>query len=68
MKIILNKKETELEGYSEISVSKLFEIMKFSFPMIIVKINGTIVKKKDYKKTKVGEGDNVSAFHLISGG
>jgi len=68
MTITLNNKEKVLEGYSEISVSKLFKIMNFSFPMIIVKINGQIVKKPDYKKTFIYEGDNVSAFHLISGG
>ncbi len=68
MTITLNNKEKVLEGYSEISVSELFKIMNFSFPMIIVKINGQIVKKPDYKKTLIYEGDNVSAFHLISGG
>ena len=68
MKFTLNKKEKELDSFTEITVSQLFEIMKFSFPMIIVKINGNLIKKENYQTTLIKEGDDVSAFHLISGG
>lgn len=68
MTITLNKRETELKDHKELTVSELFKIMKFSFPMIIVKINGDIVKKEDYKTKLIKDKDKVSAFHLISGG
>lgn len=68
MKFTLNKKEKELDSFTEITVSQLFKIMKFSFPMIIVKINGNLIKKENYHTTVIKDGDDVSAFHLISGG
>lgn len=51
-----------------ISVRELLTMMKFTFPLIIVKINGQLVKKEDYERVFIGDGDAVEAIHLISGG
>lgn len=50
------------------SVREVLEMMKFTFPMIVVKINGQLVLKEDYERVFVGDGDRVEAIHLISGG
>jgi sulfur carrier protein len=50
------------------SVRELLELMKYTFPMIVVKINGRLVRKEDYERVFVGDGDTVEAIHLISGG
>jgi len=68
MKILLNNRETELKSYDTISITELFEIQKFTFPHIIVKINGKLVKKENYKQTVLKDGDRVEAIHLIGGG
>jgi len=68
MKIKVNKKDKIIQNKTTITVSELFKIMKFSFPMIIVKINGTLVKKENFNSELIRDGDDVSAFHLISGG
>jgi sulfur carrier protein len=67
MKISLNHKEESMAGES-ISVHELLAMMKFTFPLIIVKINGQLVKKEDYERVFIGDGDAVEAIHLISGG
>jgi sulfur carrier protein len=67
MKISLNNKEESMAGES-ISVRELLAMMKFTFPLIIVKINGQLVKKEDYERVFIGDGDAVEAIHLISGG
>jgi len=67
MKINLNNKEVSMAGES-FSVRELLEMMKYSFPMIVVKVNGHLVKKEDYERIFIGDGDNVEAIHLISGG
>jgi sulfur carrier protein len=67
MKISLNNKEESMAGES-ISVRELLTMMKFTFPLIIVKINGQLVKKEDYERVFIGDGDAVEAIHLISGG
>ncbi len=67
MKISLNHKEVSMAGES-LSVGELLTVMKFTFPLIIVKINGKLIKKEDYQRVFVGDGDNVEAIHLMSGG
>jgi sulfur carrier protein len=67
MKINLNNNEVSMAGES-FSVRELLERMKFTFPMIVVKINGRLVRKEDYERVFIGDGDNVEAIHLISGG
>jgi sulfur carrier protein len=67
MKIYLNHKELSMAGES-LSVRELLTMMKFTFPMIIIKINSRLIKKEDYERVFIGDGDQVEAIHLISGG
>jgi thiamine biosynthesis protein ThiS len=67
MRIVLNNTETEL-NFNEISVKELLAVQKFSFKMLIIKINGILVKKDDYESSIIKEGDKVDVIHLISGG
>ncbi len=68
MKIILNNRDEIFEGHTEISVEELLKLKNFTFPMIIVKINGKLIKKPDYPVSMIRSGDDVAAVHLISGG
>jgi len=68
MKIILNNKNEVFPGREEISVDQLLKLKNFTFPMIIIKINGNLIRKENYRETVIREGDNVTALHLISGG
>ncbi len=68
MKFILNNRPETITGIKEISVEELLKVKNFTFPMIIVKINGVLVKKQNYPFLKIKDGDVVSAVHLISGG
>ncbi len=68
MKIKLNNRDENLEGHKEVSVKELLKIMNFTFPMIIVKINGKLVKKDKFENAIIKDGDDVAALHLISGG
>ncbi len=67
MKIILNNTETELDN-NEITVQELLNVRKFTFKMLIIKINGKIIKKDEYENTIIKDGDKVDVIHLISGG
>lgn len=67
MKINLNNNDIELK-HKEISVKDLLAVQKFTFKMLIIKINGLLVKKEDYEKTIIKDGDKVDVIHLISGG
>ncbi len=68
MNIILNNRDTEIEDKETISIKDLFEIKKFVFPHIIVKVNGKLVRKGQYADTILKNGDKIDAIHLIGGG
>ena len=68
MKIQLNKRNEIFNNFDEMSVEQLLKIKNFTFPMIIIKINGKLIKKENYSDSIVKDGDDVTALHLISGG
>jgi sulfur carrier protein len=68
MKIVLNNRKKEITEKNELNVIELFEIMRFTFPNIVVKINGNLIQKQNYKTSLIRNGDKVDAIHMISGG
>jgi sulfur carrier protein len=67
MKIVLNNKEEIIEG-NLLTISELLQIKKYTFKMLVIKVNGILVKKNEYEKATVKDGDDVMVLHLISGG
>jgi len=67
MKIILNNTEETIDR-DQLTVNELLKVKNFSFKMLVVKINGQLVKKSDYDQAMIGDGDDVMVLHLISGG
>ena len=67
MKINLNN-HTENLVVESCTVSDLLVLKNYTFKMLIVKINGRLVKKEDYENSVISEGDDVIVLHLISGG
>jgi thiamine biosynthesis protein ThiS len=67
LKILLNNREEVIER-GGISVSELLVLKNFTFKLLIVKINGQLVKKDEYDLTMIHDGDDVTVLHLISGG
>jgi thiamine biosynthesis protein ThiS len=67
MKIILNNNPENLNVES-CTVNDLLKIKNYTFKMLIVKINGKLVKKEDFESSIISEGDDVIVLHLISGG
>ena len=52
----------------QLTISELLEVKNFSFKMLVIKLNGTLIKKTEYDSTPVNDGDDVMVLHLISGG
>jgi sulfur carrier protein len=67
MKITLNNNPENL-AVEQCTVNDLLKIKNFTFKMLIVKINGKLVKKEEYLTEIIKEGDDVNVLHLISGG
>jgi sulfur carrier protein len=67
MNIILNN-NNESFAAEKLSITELLAIKKFTFKMLIIKINGQLVKQENYSNTFIKDGDDVMVLHLISGG
>ncbi|MCK9421376.1 MAG: sulfur carrier protein ThiS [Bacteroidales bacterium] len=67
MKINLNN-TFEVFSPESMTVSELLKVKNFTFRMLIIKINGSLVKKTEYETTRISDGDEVHVLHLISGG
>jgi thiamine biosynthesis protein ThiS len=66
MSITVNNKHVQFVERE--TVSDLLKRMHYTFPLIIVKINGQLIKRNQYDDTIVPDNSNVKVIHLISGG
>jgi sulfur carrier protein len=50
------------------TVQALLDRMEYNFPLIIVKVDGSLVPKEEYPVHIIKDGSIVEVVHLISGG
>ena len=50
------------------TVQDALNLMNYTFRMLVVKINGELVPRKEYASTTIPAGADVMVIHLISGG
>ena len=58
----------EFEWEDGLTVSRLLERMRFSFPHIIVTVDGEVIPTEQYSTREIPDGANVRVVHLIAGG
>ena len=51
-----------------LTIDDIIKKNNFTFKMLVVKVNGELIKKDKYNDTSVPEGADVKILHLISGG
>jgi len=68
MKILLNNLSEEIAGKDQMTIRELLTYKKYSFKMLVIKVNNEIIKTPQYETTIVKEGDDVIILHLMSGG
>ena len=50
------------------TVKDLLKRMKYTFPLVVVKINDKVVPRTNFSKTIIPDDSKVAAIHMISGG
>jgi len=60
-----NRPQEHEEG---MTVQSLLDKLNYKWPMLIVRVNGKLVDRKDFGATPVADGDEVDAIHMMSGG
>ncbi len=67
MKIVLNNRVEDFES-DQMTMTELLAVKKFTFRMLVVKINGELIKRHEFDHKTVKDGDDVMVLHLITGG
>lgn len=65
--ILVNNRD-EIEWEEGLTVSALLDRFRYTFPHIIVKIDGQVVPREQYPTRTIPDGANVQVIHLIAGG
>lgn len=58
----------DFEWFEGLTVKKMLELKRYTFPEIVVKINGVYIPPEDYEITPINDGDEVLALHMFGGG
>ena len=67
MNIILNNRPESFDK-TQLSVAELLKEKNYTFKMLVIKVNGKLVKKDSYDSFHIKDGDDVTVLHLVSGG
>ncbi len=65
-KIMLNNNPFDWE--ENLTISGILKKKNYTFKMLVVKINGQLIRKENYASAVIPEGADVKIIHLISGG
>ena len=58
----------EIEWIEKENVKDLLSRMKYTFPLVVVKINNKLIPRKDFSETLVPNNAKIAVIHMISGG
>jgi sulfur carrier protein len=58
----------EMAHMPGMTVKSLLEFKHYTFPDIIVRVNGTYIAPESYAETEIQDGDDVLALHMFGGG
>ena len=58
----------DIEWEEGLTVTRLLEQLGFTFPLIIVSVNGVMVPKQDYATCLIPANADVRVIHMIAGG
>ena len=60
--------ENSLKWEEDMDINIILQRMNYTFRMLVVKVDGKLVKKNEYESTIVQPNADVKVIHLISGG
>ena len=50
------------------TIKKLLKRVKYTFPLVVVKINKEVIPRKDFSNVIVPDNSIIDVIHMISGG
>jgi thiamine biosynthesis protein ThiS len=65
--MLLNNRQ--FEHYVEnMTIQDVIDVMRFTYPRLVIKVNGQLIQKKEYSNFFLNENDDVKIHHLLAGG
>jgi thiamine biosynthesis protein ThiS len=58
----------KIDWHENESVKDLLKRIKYTFPLVIVKINDEIILRSHFEKTIIPDNSKIDVIHMISGG
>ncbi len=68
MKITLNNRPETIENADHLTVGRLLELKRFTYKMLLVKVNEETITQEQFSVKEIKDGDKVAVIHLMSGG
>ena len=65
---MIRTKEKQLEWHEGLTVRDVLETLGYNFPSVLVRINGTIVRRKNWDSTVVPDEAEVEVRPIVAGG
>ena len=50
------------------TIKQLLKRMKYTFPLVVVKINENVILRKYFSETIIPDDSKIAVIHMISGG
>jgi thiamine biosynthesis protein ThiS len=57
-----------MEWHSSLTIDELLKILGNKFPIVVVKVNGKHISKKDFSTYEIPDGAEIYTVDIISGG
>lgn len=58
----------KVEWIKNETVKDLLKRMKYTFPLVVVKINDNVVPRSDFLEVTIPDNSKIAVIHMISGG
>jgi len=64
--VLVNDRKIAWE--ENMTVSRVLEVMNYTFRLLVVKVDGILIKRKDYPDTPIPKNAVVKVIHMVAGG
>lgn len=58
----------KVEWVENETIVQLLKRMKYTFPLVVVKINDKVIPRKNFSETLIPDDSKIAVIHMISGG
>ncbi len=66
MKILLNGQTRDVPA--DVDLEELLALFSLPSQRVAVELNSTVVRRADWKQTRVAESDTIEVIHFVGGG